>query len=98
MNQQNHAAGPVRRVATAREARTMIGDGDRKFRDRRKNDPTFPLPIRLSGKQPVWRIDDINTWLAAQPTIEARPEPIALRRARQARDEAAEPGREAEPA
>jgi len=75
-------SGLTKRVATAREVAAIIGEGLRTFKERIKADPTFPRPIQLSPKQPVWRIVDVDRWLAEQPGVETRPEPASLRRAR----------------
>jgi prophage regulatory protein len=34
--------------------------------DRLKNDPTFPRPIYLGPKSPVWLEHELDAWLSAQ--------------------------------
>lgn len=83
MAPQNLVA-PKKLVATARETAAMLGDGLRKFKHRITKDPSFPRPISLSPHRSVWRVADVEAWIAARPPVDVAEEPEKLRLGREA--------------
>lgn len=60
-------AQPAPSALDARAAAAYCGVSRSHFLQLRREDPTFPQPIRL-GRRVVWMIADLNAWLASHRT------------------------------